>query len=64
MKLENIMFNEMSEKDKYISLTCGIQKMKQINIYNKTKTDSYIENKPVVTSVDREMGRGKTGVWD
>ena len=39
------MLSEMSEKDKYymISLICGIYKIKQMNEYNKTKTDSQIQ---------------------
>ena len=38
---------------------CGIQKkIKPVNI-TKKETDSDLENKLVVTSGEREMGRGK-----
>ena len=41
------MLSEISwaERDKYymLSLICGISKMKQVNEYNKTETDSQIE---------------------
>ena len=47
-----------------LSLICGIQKIKQANKYNKTKTDTDIENKLVVNSGEREEGRGKIGVGD
>ena len=44
MDLENIMLSEIgqTEKDKYsmITLTCGIQKTKQMNKHNKTDTES------------------------
>ena len=40
----NIMFSEISqtEKHKYcmISLICGIQKIKQTNVYSEIETDS------------------------
>ena len=35
-----------------------------MSVYNKTKTDSDMENKPVVTSKQREEGRGKIGIRD
>ena len=44
MDLANIMLSEISQtvKDKYSmsSLLCRIQKIKQMNIYNKTDTDA------------------------
>ena len=47
LDLEGIMLSEISwaERDKYymLSLICGISKMKQVNEYNKTETDSQIE---------------------
>ena len=42
MGLENVILNQVSqtEKEKYymISLTCGIQKIMQMNLYEKTET--------------------------
>ena len=47
MDLEGIMLSETSqtEKDKYCttSLMCGVQKIKQMNVYNKPETDSQIQ---------------------
>ena len=47
MDLEGIVLSEISqtEKDKYcmFSLICRIWKLKQINEYNKTETDSQIQ---------------------
>ena len=64
MDLANIMLSEISQtvKDKYSmsSLLCRIQKIKQMNIYNKTDTDAQIiENKLVVTSREMEGGEGE-----
>ena len=46
MDLKGIMLSDINytEKDKYseLSLTCGISKIKQMNEYNKTETDSQI----------------------
>ena len=47
MDLEGIMLCETSqtETDKYCitSLMCGVQKIKQMNVYDKTETDSQIQ---------------------
>ena len=44
MDLEGFMLSDITqtEKDKYciLSLICGIQKIKQMNDYNKRETDS------------------------
>ena len=45
-----------------ISLICGIKKIKQMEVYSQTETNSEIENKLVVTSGEREGERGKT--WE
>ena len=56
--LESIMFSEINhpEKDKYSVITylwnLKKKKKKEMNVYNKTDT----ENKPVVTSRERERG--------
>lgn len=47
-----------------MSFICGIQKIKQMNRYNKPETDSDIENKPAVTSGEREEVRGKKEAGD
>ena len=39
----------------------GIYKVKLMNAHNKTKTLTDIENKLVVTSGEREAGRGRSG---
>ena len=41
-----------------LSLICGISKMKQTTVYNKTEADTDIENKLVVISGEREGGGG------
>ena len=47
-----------------LSLICGL-KMKQTNECNKTeKRLTDVENKLLVTSGEREVGRGKLGVED
>ena len=44
MDLEDIMFNEESQIEKYkyfmLSLICGFKKIKQMSEYNKIETDS------------------------
>ena len=71
MNLESIMFREISqtEKDRYsmLSLTCGILKIKQMNVYNvynKRNRFTDIENKLVVTSGEGDGGGGEMWVWD
>ena len=68
MDLEGIILSEIcqTEKDMYsmLSIICRIEKIKQINVYNKPETFTDIENNLVITSGEREGGRGKIGVWD
>ena len=45
-----------------ISLTCGIKKIIQMNIYAKTNRFTDIENKLVVTKGERKWERDKLGV--
>lgn len=57
----------MSAKDKYyiISLIHGIKKLKQMNGNTKAEIDLKItENKVVVTSKGREVGRHTLQLWD
>ena len=60
MDLEGIILTEISqtEKEKYcmISLICGIQKIQQTSEYNKKRKPTDVENKLVVTSVERKGG--------
>ena len=60
MDLEMTILNEVSqtEKDKchMISLTCGISKIIQMNLYRKQT--HRIENKLMVTKGEREWGEG------
>lgn len=67
MDLKFIMLAEViqTEKDTYcmISCRCGIYKIKKTSEYN-TKEKADIENKLVVTSWQREVGRGKNGAED
>ena len=64
MDLEGIMLNEISqkEKDKYYILSHIWNLKYEMSEHNKTETG--IENKLVVTSGDREVGRGKRGTGD
>ena len=59
-------FSEISEteKDKYSVITYMWNLKNKTNEQNKTEIDSDIENKLVVTSGEKEGGRGKPGVWD
>ena len=66
MDVEGIVLSEISQrdKDKYcmISLICGIYKTQQTSEQNKKRSRlTNIEYKPVVTSGEREEGRGKSG---
>lgn len=57
----------MSAKDKYciISLIHGIKKLKQMNGNTKAEIDLKItENKVLVTSKGREVGRHTLQLWD
>lgn len=57
----------MSAKDKYciISLIHGIKKLEQMNGNTKAEIDLKItENKVVVTSKGREVGRHTLQLWD
>ena len=47
-----------------ISLICGIKNIQQTSEYNKKSNRQHIENKLVVTSGERQGGRGKIGVGD
>ena len=49
-----------------ISLMCGIKKIQQTSEYNRIKRSRLTdrENKLVVTSEEREAGRGKIRVGD
>ena len=53
-----------TEKCKYSVITCLWNLKNKMNEYNKAKTDADIENKLVVTSVEKEGRRGKIGVGD
>ena len=64
------MLSEINQTGKknysMLSFVCGIWKIKEINVYNKTETSKLtdIENKLVVTSGESEMRRDKIGVLD
>ena len=65
MNLENIMHSEISQRQiLYSQLLVEYKKMKQMNVYSKTKHTHRYENKLVVTSGEREGRKVKTGVED
>ena len=59
------MLSEVSqtEEGKYCMLSLYVESKKK-NEYNKTNRATDIENKLMVTSGEREGGRGKIGVED
>ena len=67
MDVEGIMLSEITHRERQILYNIthiwNLKKHKKTK-YNKTETDTDIENKLVVTSVEKEGGRGNMGVGD